>query len=158
MITTLQEILTSHILGLELPRLHNVSAHFIPHVTYLASRQGFTRHICIVDRQREAFIIKLKVTRNIRRKTAELDRGDDDQLWQSKSVSSYFLPVDGPDHESYADHGPGYYVYILVGAAGVSDDLNCQDCDPTETVADMTIKVGPMLEHSLLNYGCSLRQ
>ena len=38
---TLQEILTSHIFGLEFPRVHNVSAHFIPHVTYLPSRQGF---------------------------------------------------------------------------------------------------------------------
>ena len=38
---TLQEILTSHIFGLEFPRVHNVSAHFIPHVAYLPSRQGF---------------------------------------------------------------------------------------------------------------------
>jgi len=37
---TLQEILTSHIFGLEFPCVHNVSAHFIPHVIYLPSREG----------------------------------------------------------------------------------------------------------------------
>lgn len=46
---TLQEILTSHIFGLEFPRVHNVSAHFIPHVTYLPSRQGF-RQTCYLGK------------------------------------------------------------------------------------------------------------
>jgi hypothetical protein len=46
---TLQEILTSHIFGLEFPRMHNVSAHFIPHVTYLPSRQGF-RQTCYLGK------------------------------------------------------------------------------------------------------------
>ena len=76
---TLQEMLTSHILGLEFPRRHNVSAHFIPHVIYLPSRQGFPQ-ICTEGNICHELELSNKNIPHIS-KTDELD--DADQLGPS---------------------------------------------------------------------------
>ena len=81
LIVILQEILTSHIFELKLPRVHNVIVHFIPHVTDLPSQQGFTRHICIMENLKEVFAaMNLKAARNIQHKLRQ-------------SLCSYFLEM-----------------------------------------------------------------
>ena len=108
---TLQEILTSHICELELPCMHNLSVHFIPHVTNLLSQQGFQRHSCIMESHKEVLVmLNLKAIRNIRHK-----------LWQS--LCSYFLEVIENVHESHA-------VYMAA---------ECQNCDMTETGSDTVL-------------------
>ena len=57
MIATLQEILTSHIFELELPCLHNLIVHITPHVTNLPSRQGLTRHTCIIESYKDVLVM-----------------------------------------------------------------------------------------------------